>query len=178
MQIECLTGNVQASSQPGPVDITAPENADSPGKTTTTAVPVFQVLPPKTSEVTVKSEMVALTEPAENVAKPEELGSRDTCSDSISSEILDTDSPRTMESAPFDKIDVYPHISSISTDILMDSNISHMGDHLCEHILSPQVCQRISVKVEDGSLIQNETSCNYILTQLDEERGLPWWDWP
>lgn len=178
LQIDCLTEKLQASPQTGPVDTTTPLEKPAPAKTRAKAAPVSPVLPPsKASEATVKSERMPPAESAPNVSKPEEVGSRDTCSDSISSEILDADSPRTMDSAPLEKISVYPHISAISAEIPVDSSILHMSDHLCDPMLSPQACQRISVKLEDGSF-QDESSCNYILTQLDEERALPWWDWP
>lgn len=95
-----------------------------------------------------------------------EEGSRATSSDSISSEILDADSPRTTEKFNTD----------LAAEVPLDSNIIHVSDHLCDHMLYPQACQRISVKLEDGSF--RDESCNYILSQLDEERGLPWWDWP
>ena len=180
LQIECLTGKLQASPQPGPADEPAPEKAPAPAKTRVKAVAESEPLPPpKASEVAVKSEKMAPTALPPSVGKGEELASRDTCSESISSEILDADSPRTMDSTPaLEKASIYPHVSSISAEINpVDSNIIHMTDHLCDQMLSPQACQRISVKLEDGSF-QDESSCNYILTQLDEERGLPWWDWP
>jgi len=101
-----------------------------------------------------------------------EAGSKETSANSISSEILDADSPRTTldsDSAllPLDNINTFPQISAE----MVDSSIIPLDDQ----ILSPQACQRISVKLEDDSF--QDDSCNYILTHVDEERNLPWWDW-
>lgn len=160
-EIECLTGKLQISSQPGPVD-GAPEK---PSKRLSKAVP-SQLSPPKTSsEACVKSERKP-SDPNASSNDDKEEGSRATSSDSISSEILDADSPRTTEKFNTD----------LAAEVPLDSNIIHVSDHLCDHMLYPQACQRISVKLEDGSF--RDESCNYILSQLDEERGLPWWDWP
>jgi homeobox-leucine zipper protein len=151
---------LQGEPETGPVEMGTEKAKMRGGK----GVPV--------SEVSVKAERVA---PGSELApKREEGGSRDTCSDSLSSEVLDADSPRTMDSAPppLEKM-----ISVSPAEVPVDSNIIHVSDHLCDQMLSPQACQRISVKLEDGSF-QDESSCNYILSQLDEERGLPWWDWP
>lgn len=125
-----------------------------------------QLAAQKTCEGYVESETVS-----ERDVGGKEKGSKETSSDSISSELLNADSPRTsMDSGPLaleNVIGVYPHIE--------DS--MQMSDHLGEHLLSQlQACHRISVKLEDGSF--QDDSCNYMLAQLDEERGLPWWDWP
>ena len=68
----------------------------------------------------------------------------------------------------------YPQIS---TDLMMDSNLMHMTDHLCDRVLSPHdAYHRVNaVKLEEGSF--QEDSCGYLLTQLDEQGPLPWWDW-
>jgi homeobox-leucine zipper protein len=92
-------------------------------------------------------------------------GAKETSSESISSELLNEDSPRTsMDSGGGGAL------------LPLESIGAEMGDLLGDQLLSLHGCHRISIKLEDGSF-QDESSCNYMLAQLDEERGLPWWDW-
>lgn len=129
-----------------------------------------------------KSERVSeLITSRDELSPRKEKGPRATSSESTSSEILDADSPRTIDSGhvplllPMDKIiSGYPQIS---TDLMMDSNLMHMTDHLCDRVLSPHdAYHRVNaVKLEEGSF--QEDSCGYLLTQLDEQGPLPWWDW-
>lgn len=125
-----------------------------------------------------KLESVLLEMDASNgeLTPRKEEGSRATLSsDSISSEILNSDSPRTMDSGPhvpLENINTFPHISGG----MVDSNIIPLSDNLCDQMLSPLDCHRVSVKPEDG--LYQDDNCSFILPQLDEEKGLPWWDWP
>jgi homeobox-leucine zipper protein len=134
----------------------------------------------KKSNESVKQEMLPeLTNGANKVCKEEGSGegsSRETISSgSASSEILNVDSPRTMDSgAPTPlvvvPINLYPEIDS-------NAIIHFQSDNLCDQMLPPLDCSRlISVKPEDGSF--QDDSCNYILSQLEDEKGLPWWEWP
>lgn len=161
--MECLTGKMQTAN-PSPVEKTKAAKTSTP--------------PKKACEGVVRQERIR--EPiaaSKDCPTPQrETGSKETSANSISSEILDADSPRTsLDSGallPLDNANTYPQISPE----LVDSSIIHVSDTLGDHLLSPRACQRISVKLEDDSY--QDESCNYILTQMDEERGLPWWDWP
>lgn len=137
-----------------------------------------QPSPPKMSEASVKLEQICTEHTASYDALVPFLegDSSFESSDSMSSEIVNADSPRTSDSislVPLNEFTTYPHIP---TDSMVDSSIIHMSDSICDQMLSPIDCHRISVKLEDGSF--QDESCNYMLSQLDEERGLPWWDWP
>lgn len=156
-EMDCLTEKLQ-TIQPG-----EPNVVSSPEKTKA----------PKASTPEVSARVHEPNASKDCPTQPKEAGSKETSANSISSEILDADSPRTtMDSGaallPLEEINTYPQISAE----MVDSSIIHLDDQ----VLSPQACQRISVKLEDDSF--QDDSCNYILTQLDEERGLPWWDWP
>lgn len=164
--MECLTGKLQ-TAQPDPGDVAPADKTETPK---TSSLPASQ----KTREGSLRAERISEPDASKDSPTPrKEMGSKETSADS---EILDADSPRTtMDSGsllPLDNINAYPHISAE----MVDSSIIHMSDHLGDQVLSPQACQRISVKLEDDSF--QDDSCNYILSQLDEERGLPWWDWP
>lgn len=165
-EMECLTGKLQ-TAQPDPGDVAPADKTETPK---TSSLPASQ----KTREGSLRAERISEPDASKDSPTPrKEMGSKETSADS---EILDADSPRTtMDSGsllPLDNINAYPHISAE----MVDSSIIHMSDHLGDQVLSPQACQRISVKLEDDSF--QDDSCNYILSQLDEERGLPWWDWP
>lgn len=163
-----MTGKLQTAN---------PNPAPDEGKRqkTESQVPVQKI-----SEGSVKLESV----PSELNANNEELTPRKEegvkatlSSDSISSEILNSDSPRTMDSGPLisllDSINTFPHISAG----MVDSNIIALNDNLCDQMLSALDSHRVSVKPEDG-LYQGD-NCNFVLPQLDDsEKGLPWWDWP
>jgi len=161
-QMESLTGKLRTAQ---------PDTADLPEKINRSKTPS----PQKICEGSVKTETIpepnssSKDGPLTLECKGE--GTKETVS--ASSEVLNADSPRTSNDSgallPLENINTtYPH--------MVDSSIIHMSDNLCAQMLSPQACQRISVKLEEGSF--QDDSCNYTLTQLDEERGLPWWDWP
>lgn len=160
------------------------QTADLPEKVTKRSELSPQLESPlETCEGEVKMETGSERDASKDVSKDgvtpcnEKLRAKETSSESISSELLNADSPRTsMDSGvlvPLDNIGTYPHCISAE---MVDSNIIHMSDHLGDQLLSLHGCHRISVKLEDGSF--QDDSCNYMLAQLDEERGLPWWDWP
>jgi len=71
-----------------------------------------------------------------------------------------------------------------------DPSLLHVvADDLCcsaagvgGRISSPaQVFQRVAIKLEaDGSsnsCYQDDQSCNYFLSQMDDKAAMPWWDW-
>ncbi len=72
-----------------------------------------------------------------------------------------------------------------------DPSLLHVvADDLCcssavggDRISSPaaQVFQRVAIKLEaDGSsnsCYQDDQSCNYFLSQMDDKAAMPWWDW-
>lgn len=160
--MESLTGKLRTAQ---------PDTADVPEKTKRSRTP-SQLSPQKTCEGSVETKRIPSEPNASSKDDPTPCkGER-----SAHSEILNADSPRTSNVSgallPLDNINTYSHIPAE----MVDSSIIHMSDNLCDQMLSPQACQRISVKLEEGSL--QDDSCNYTLTQLDEERGLPWWDWP
>lgn len=174
--MECLTEKIQTA---------IPNSADPILEKRKRIISMSQPSSLKTFEGPVKSERIAaevngrndaLTPCKEEGSKEE--GSKETSSDSISSEILNADSPRTMDSGSLlplpDSMSTFSHVCTE----MVDSNIIHMSDQLCDQMLSPQACQLVSVKIEDGSY--QDDSCNYILTLMDsiEEKGLPWWDFP
>lgn len=99
-------------------------------------------------------------------------GAKETSSESISSELLNEDSPRTS----MDSGGGGGGAGGGGALLPLESIGAEMGDLLGDQLLSLHGCHRISAKLEDGSF-QDESSCNYMLAQLDEERGLPWWDW-
>lgn len=168
--MECLTGRLQTSPQPASGDGVS----EKPSKKSSKAVVSQLSLQKMVSEECVKLESKP-QDPNDSSNDDKEEGSRATSSDSISSGILDADSPLTTEMITTTTL---PHISiHVAAEMPLSSNIINMSDNLCNQMLSPHACQQISVKLEDGSS-QDESSSNYILTQLDEERGLPWWDWP
>lgn len=175
-EMECLTEKIQTA---------IPNSADPILEKRKRIISMSQPSSLKTFEGPVKSERIAaevngrndaLTPCKEEGSKEE--GSKETSSDSISSEILNADSPRTMDSGSLlplpDSMSTFSHVCTE----MVDSNIIHMSDQLCDQMLSPQACQLVSVKIEDGSY--QDDSCNYILTLMDsiEEKGLPWWDFP
>lgn len=133
---------------------------------------------------------------------PQKLGRRGavTSSESTSSEILDADSPRTIDSehhvslpvttmqaddklttvATFTSSTTYPPPISatelIPPDTLMQCD---MGDPFCRSPPGLPACHPRTVKLEaEGSLFPDDP-CNYLFPpQLDERRALvPWWDW-
>lgn len=169
-EMECLTGRLQTSPQLASGDGVS----EKPSKKSSKAVASQLSLQKMVSEECVKLESKP-QDPNDSSNDDKEEGSRATSSDSISSGILDADSPLTTEMITTTTL---PHISiHVAAEMPLSSNIINMSDNLCNQMLSPHACQQISVKLEDGSS-QDESSSNYILTQLDEERGLPWWDWP
>lgn len=148
-EMESLTGKLRT------------DTADPLEKTKRSRTPSSQ----RTCEGSVKTERV--TEPTASSKEGQTKGGPG----SANSEILNEGSPRTSNDTsgsllPLENVSTYP----------LDSSIIHMSDNLCDQMLSPHACQRIAVKLEEGSF--QDDSCNYTLTQLDEERALPWWDWP
>lgn len=167
--MECLTGRLQTLPQPTSGD----GASDKPSKISSKPVASQLALHKMEYEGCVKSE--SKPQDPNDSSNDKEEGSRATSSDSISSGILDADSPLTTEmitTTTLHNISIH-----VAAEIPVSANTINMSDNLCNQMLSPQACQQISVKLEDGSF-QDESSSNYILTQLDEERGLPWWDWP
>lgn len=149
------------------------------GKLNVTA-PVVVVAPPERnkesktpSEESVKPELPPKLPIASNEVRKEEGSSLETISsNSISSEVLNVDSPHTMDSAAPQLVipmNLYPELSAD-----MDSHaILHFPtDNL---LLDPLDCKLISVKPEEGSY--QDESCGYMLTQMDDEKQ-PWWEWP
>ena len=166
-QIDGLTGKLE-TAKPNP----APEKSKRQSTTES------QVTLPKTSEESVKLESVPLEMNASNDdMTPRKEGTRATfSSDSISSEILNTDSPRTMDSGPLVSVNNISSFPQISAG-MVDSNIVPLSDNLCDQMLSPLDCQRVPGKPEDG--LYQDDNCSFILPQLDEsEKCLAWWDWP
>lgn len=168
-EMDCLRGKLPT---PQPSSVLGAKEQSKKLKTAS------QPSPPKMSEASVKLEQICTEHTASYDALVPFLegDSSFESSDSMSSEIVNADSPRTSDSislVPLNEFTTYPHIP---TDSMVDSSIIHMSDSICDQMLSPIDCHRISVKLEDGSF--QDESCNYMLSQLDEERGLPWWDWP
>ncbi len=119
--------------------------------------------------------------------------------DSTSSEILDAESPLTIDSTTLslaprsgdhDHKIVGDSAQKCTDDMTADPKPNmeyHTEDDLCGGRVS---CfsdpQRIAVKLEDGtteapSFQDHQDSCNYLLTQVDEQgSSLPaaWWNWP
>lgn len=140
-----------------------------------------QPSPPRTSEAPVKLERTSAAHKARNgdLTRPHVgAGLRVTfSSDSLSSEILNADSPHTTsDSVSLPSLDQITTDGLISGNSMVDSSIMDMSDSICDQILSPLACQRVSVKLEEGSC--QDDSCNYILSHLYEEKCVPWWDWP
>ncbi|CAM6030585.1 unnamed protein product [Sphagnum balticum] len=78
----------------------------------------------------------------------------------------------------------------ISESFVGDPSLLHVvADDLCcsaagggGRICSPaQMFQRVAIKLEaDGSsnsCYQDDQSCNYFLSQMDDKAAMPWWDW-
>jgi homeobox-leucine zipper protein len=119
--------------------------------------------------------------------------------ESTSSEILDAESPLTIDSTTLslaprsgdhDHKIVRDSAQKCTDDMIADPKPNmeyHTEDDLCGGRVS---CfsdpQRIAVKLEDGttevpSFQDHQDSCNYLLTQVDEQgASLPaaWWNWP
>lgn len=127
-----------------------------------------------------------------------------TSSESTSSEILDADSPRTIDSShhapplvpppttvqPDDKLTVATITSSttypppiLATDLIPHDNLMQcgMGDPLSDSPPELLACHRVTnaVKLEAEGSSFPEDPCHYLFPpQLDEPRALvPWWDW-
>lgn len=164
-----MTGKLETEKPSPAVD---PPEKNKKAKTASQLKPQL-----KPSEGSVKPEPLPELNASDDELKPRiEKGSGEglratLSSDSISSEIVNVDSPRTMDSGPLDVINVYPQISPE-----IDSSMLPLSDNLCDQMLSLLDCQGISVKPEDGPF--QDDSGNYILPQLEDEKGLPWWDWP
>jgi len=159
-QIDSLTGKLK-TKETSP-DVELPEIKK---KSTTSSNPLDEATEPGPALAELKCN--ASNNDESNARKEEGSGEGSTretvSSDSISSELLNVDSQP--------KNNVYPQVSPE-----MDSSIMHLSDSLCDQMLSPLDCQSISVKPEDSSF--QDDSCNYILSQLEDEKGLPWWEWP
>lgn len=135
---------------------------------------------------------------------PPKLGRRGavTSSESTSSEILDADSPRTIDSShhhvsplvlpvqPDSKLTVATITSSTTypapisaTDMIPHNNLMQcgMGDPLSDSPPELLACHHVTdpVKLEAEGSSFPEDPCNYLFPpQLDEPRALvPWWDW-
>lgn len=160
IEIDSLTGKLQTKETSPDVELPEPNK-----KSTTSSSPKDEATEPGPAPAELKCN--ASNNDESNARKEEGSGEGSTretvSSDSISSELLNEDSQQ--------KINIYPQVSPE-----MDSSILHLSDNLCDQILSPLDCQSISVKPEDRSF--QDDSCNYILSQLEDEKGLPWWDWP
>nr|PNR38195.1 hypothetical protein PHYPA_021306 [Physcomitrium patens] len=169
-EVERLTEKLQ-TVQPGPADPSLEKSKKH--------ISMSHPSPQWACEGSVKSERIPEIEANNDGLSPcKEEGSKETFSDSFSSELFNSDSPCTMNSGSLLPVPDDTNMCSLVSTELVGSSIVHMTDGLYEQMLSPKACQRISVKSEHDSCQNN--SCNYILAQLDliEEKGLPWWDWP
>ncbi|KAG0577225.1 hypothetical protein KC19_5G140800 [Ceratodon purpureus] len=108
----------------------------------------------------------------------EKLGAKATSSESIASDLINIDSPRTsMDSGVLLSLDNIGTYSNCNSAGMMDSNMMHMNDPLGDPLLALHGCHRMSVNPGDGSF--EGDSYSYMLPHLEEERSVePWWEWP
>lgn len=115
-------------------------------------------------------------------------GGASTSSESNSSEIMNADSPRPIDSGVSPSIDqksnyVCSQVPSATTQAAdnVDTSLVQFAEDLCGgRLVAPQPFQRIAVKVEDGVMSLNtlqEECSNYFYT-MDDGGNLPWWEWP
>lgn len=115
-----------------------------------------------------------------------------TSSDSNSSDILDADSPRTIDSTRSLTTSVQVQAEALNPKALGQSSscLQFPPEIFVDPCnLLPSIYEDMStagkagrqagiMKLEDGSTgFHDDHSCSYLLPQLDEQCNLPWWDW-
>lgn len=149
------------------------------GSETTTQPSSLQPEVPMKTEHPSSRDYHARPSPTVDVLSSRKDKEQTTSSDSNSSEIMDAESPRTIDSNSLSTMpkEQSTNCTQFSPESFVDPSMLHVSDDFCGRALSNQVFNRGVVKLEDGSFHEDQ-SCNYFLTHLDEQGALPWWDWP